>query len=148
MIIDKFEYIERYDVLHESVFTALSFIRNADLTILKEGKHKIDYDDIFYFIDEFITQPAEEGKLEVHRKYINIQAMISGYEYIGHELLSDQEVHWEYDEENDYALYNGIPSFFKLEEDAFAIFFPNDLHMPGINKCKNKVKKIVMKIRI
>ena len=53
-----------------------------------------------------------------------------------------------YDETNDYALYDGSATFFKLMPGSFAIFYPNDLHMPGVGDFKTNVKKLVMKVSV
>lgn len=148
MIIDNINNSSRYNGLSENIAKALSFIRDTDLKILKKGRHNISGDDVFCIVAEYITKSPNEGKLEAHRKYIDIQTVIIGSENIGFELLSDQKVIREYDETNDYALYQGEPSFIKLESDLFAIFFPNDLHMPGINEHKTDIKKIVVKVRV
>ena len=74
--------------------------------------------------------------------------MILGSEYIGHALLSNQKVLRDYDELYDYALYQGDATFIKLVPGSFAIFYPNDLHMPGIDEYKTDVKKMAIKVRI
>ena len=53
-----------------------------------------------------------------------------------------------YDELYDYTLYQGDATFIKLVPGSFAIFYPNDLHMPGIDEYKTDVKKMVIKVRI
>lgn len=137
-----------YDCISENIAKALTFIRTTDLHALDKGQCEISGNEIFYIIDNYKTKSADDGILEAHRNYIDIQIVISGSEYVGCELLSNQETLRKYDKENDYALYNGQPSFFKLEPGSFAIFFPNDLHMPGINEDKIAVKKLVVKVRI
>ncbi|PIV18458.1 MAG: hypothetical protein COZ15_03260 [Elusimicrobia bacterium CG_4_10_14_3_um_filter_49_12_50_7] len=42
-----------------------------------------------------------------------------------------------------------IPPSLKVEAGMFAIFFPDDLHMPGIKSGQiSKVKKVAVKIRV
>jgi len=148
MIIDQISNISRYAGLSENIVKALSFIRVTDLQSLDKGRQDISGDDVYCIVDEYKTKSPDEGKLEAHRKYIDIQTVISGSEHIGYESLSDQEIIQAYDDEKDYALYRGKPSFIKLEPGSFAIFFPDDLHMPGINEHKTDVKKLVVKVRI
>ena len=54
----------------------------------------------------------------------------------------------EYNNEKDYTLYEGSVSLMKMIPGMFAIFYPNDLHMPGIYNMKKMVKKLVIKVRI
>ncbi|MFI5237994.1 MAG: YhcH/YjgK/YiaL family protein, partial [Ignavibacteriales bacterium] len=59
----------------------------------------------------------------------------------------------QYKDENDIIFFKGEKLFTKVEEGMFAIFFPADAHMPGINtgnhqKLDSYVKKIVIKVRI
>jgi len=137
-----------YSQLSENLVTALTFISNADLKELQVGEHQIEGDNVFYIVDEYKTKPSTEMKLEAHKKYIDIHVIIAGSEHIGHVLLSDQKVVKSYDEANDYALYDGSATFFKLIPGSFAIFYPNDLHMPGVGDLKTNVKKLVMKVSV
>lgn len=148
MIFDSLGFSSKYHRLSENLAVALNFISNTDLQKLQVGEHQIEGDNIFYIVDEYKTKPSAEMKLEAHRKYIDIHVVISGSEHIGHEFLSDQKVVKNYDETNDYALYDGSATFFKLMPGSFAIFYPNDLHMPGVGDLKTNVKKLVMKVSV
>jgi len=53
-----------------------------------------------------------------------------------------------YDTEQDYALYGGDVSYLRLEQGMFAIFFPEDLHMPGIDHVASPVIKVVVKVKV
>ena len=100
--------------------------------------------------NEYQTKENESNISENHQKYIDLQYIAEGNEVIEFETFKDQNIIHEYDEENDYALYNlKNPTRIKLEEGMFAIFYPEDLHMPGlIDKTNERVKKIVLKILI
>jgi YhcH/YjgK/YiaL family protein len=148
MIFDSLSNASKYSRLSENLAAALTFIANTNLQKLKPGKHQVEGDNILYIVDEYKTKPSAEGKLEVQKKYIDIHVVISGSEHVGHVLLSNQKVLKSYDEANDYALYDGTAPFFKLVPGSFAIFYPNDLHMPGIDEHKVDVKKLVMKVSI
>lgn len=148
MVFDHINNSSRYDDLSENIAKALFYMRSTDLQSLRKGRHDISGDDVFCIVDEYKTKLQDKGALEAHLKYIDIQAVISGNEFIGYELLSDQKIIRPYDEANDYTLYKGEPSFIKLEPDSFAILFPNDLHMPGVNEHGCDVKKLVIKVMI
>ena len=159
MIIDKIENINTYKNLSNRLSKAFDYIINTDLKNTAPGKYDIDGENIFALINEYQTKPESEGKLEAHRKFIDVQYVIAGEELMGYVPLGNpayakasagkQEIIEEYKEENDVIFYKGEKSFTKVEEGMFAIFFPSDVHMPGINSGKSiKVKKLVIKVRI
>ena len=152
MIIDKIENANIYKNFGERINKAFDFIENTDLKNLNPGKYEIEGKNIFALISEYQTKPESEGKLEAHRKYIDVQYVISGEERMGYAPLNKQEIIEKYKEENDIIFYKGEKSFTKVEEGMFAIFFPVDLHMPGIStgnppRADSHVKKLVIKVR-
>lgn len=75
--------------------------------------------------------------------------MISGNERIGIAELENQIPSEEYSEENDVMFFKTEYDLISLKEKMFAIFFPHDIHMPGIIFDKEEeVKKVVMKIKV
>ena len=148
MIIDRIENSELYESLHLRFAKAFAFICKTDFSQLDDGKYEIENDDIFAMVQEYNTKDKKEAKLEAHRKYIDIQYIHSGVELIGIAALNDQ-IPITDDTEKDIAFYEGDASFIKLEAGMFAIFFPDDLHMPGIKLTQSaKVKKVVVKVRV
>ena len=149
MIVDVIDRYAHYTMLTANFDKAFEFLRTEDLASLTEGKHQIDGDDLFALVQRYEVKPADDGLFEVHKKYIDIQYVVSGSELIGYAPKGSQEVIHAYDESaDDYALYKGEASFIKLEAGMFAICFPDDLHMPGIGEDMSKVQKIVMKVKI
>ena len=50
--------------------------------------------------------------------------------------------------DSDYCLYECDVEFVGLKPGNFAVFFPNDIHSPGVMKEKPvKCRKVVMKIK-
>ena len=149
MVIDKIENINLYKNLGNRLNKALNYIISTDLRNTVPGKYDIDGENIFALINEYQTKPESEGKLEAHRKYIDVQYVITGEELMGYTPLGNQIISEPYKEENDVIFYNGEKSFTNITEGMFAIFFPTDVHMPGIISGKSiKVKKLVIKVRI
>lgn len=148
MIVDKIENTGQYSNLGDRIQKSLDFIRKADLKKLQPGRYDIDGDNIFALISEYQTKAESEGKLEAHRKYIDVQYMINGEELMGYAPLGNQEILESYNEENDIEFFHGEKVFIKVTEGMFAIFFPEDAHMPGINvNGKSSVKKLVIKVK-
>ena len=148
MIIDKLENAHLYKNLGEQISKSFDYIKTTDLKNLAAGKYPIDGENIFALISEYKTKPESEGKLEAHRKYIDVQYVIDGEELMGYAPLNGQEILDPYKEENDIVFFKGDKSFTKVSAGMFAVFFPEDVHMPGIASGKSSsVKKLVIKVR-
>jgi len=149
MIIDKIENSKLYEGISQRIKEAFEYIRNTDLKNIKPGKYDIDGENIFALISKYKTKAESEGKLEAHRKYIDVQYVISGEELMGFAPLGDQIILEPYKEESDISFFKGEKSLTKVSAGMFAIFFPEDVHMPGISTGKiSNVKKLVIKVRI
>jgi YhcH/YjgK/YiaL family protein len=147
MIIDTLENIGRYECLHARFKAAFHFLRNTNLSALPDGRLEIDGDRLFVLTQTYQTKPLEGGKLEAHRKYIDIQFVVSGEEYIGYAPLAGQKPVDPFNEEKDIGFYQGESSLTKISAGMFAIFYPNDAHLPSrYLQAPMPVKKIVMKV--
>jgi YhcH/YjgK/YiaL family protein len=149
MIIDKLENSGLYKSLNPRITRALEYIKSTNFDILEPGKYEIDGDNIFAIVQEYETKNNTEAKLEAHRKHIDVQFVARGCESVGYLPLEGQELCKEYDPENDYLLVDQESSFTKLDKNMFAIFFPTDLHKPGIIfETISPVKKVVVKVKV
>ena len=149
MIVDKIENANLYKNLGDRIQKSFNYIKETDLKKLHPGRYDIDGDNIFALISEYHTKTESEGKLEAHKKYIDVQYIIEGEELMGYSPLSDQSVLEPYKEENDIIFYKGEKVFIKVTEGMFAIFFPEDVHMPGIQvEKKSPVRKLVIKVKV
>ena len=150
MVIDTLQNATLYYGLGAKFIKAFDYLTNTDLTSITKGKYEIDGTDIFAIVNEYDTVAASGEQMEAHKKYIDVQYIVSGEELIGHDWLRQQTPSKPYDETADFMLFGEQPSFFsKLQQGMFAIFFPTDLHMPNImvNKA-SPVKKIVIKVGV
>ena len=149
MIIDKIENSHPYERISERIKQAFEYIHNTDFKTIKPGKYEIDGENIFALISEYKTKSESMGKLEAHRKYLDVQYVIKGEELMGYTPLGNQQIFQPYKEETDIIFFKGEKSFTKVSSGMFAIFFPEDVHMPGISAEKvSNVKKLVIKVRI
>tara|TARA_R110002012_G_scaffold318604_1_gene537344 strand:- start:40175 stop:40624 length:450 start_codon:yes stop_codon:yes gene_type:complete len=148
MIIDKIENAKLYVNIHKRVAEGLAYLQNLDINSLTLGKQVIDGDLLYAITSEFRTKPKESVILEAHKKYLDIHYVLEGSEQIGVATLYNQKIHKEYSHEDDYMLFEGPTDIIKLKKGMFAIFFPDDLHMPGIHtENAENVKKIVIKVK-
>lgn len=149
MIVDKLSNAKQYYKLGFRVEQAFEYIKNTDLAQIQTGKYQIDGDRIFAIVSEYKTKDSEEGLWEAHKKYIDIQYIISGKEKMGYCCIDDMKISFEYNEEKDVLFMEGQGDFLTINEGSFALFTANDAHMPSI-KVDNaqSVRKLLVKILI
>lgn len=149
MVVDKLENHQIYSGLHKRFQKAFDFILRNDLNTIDLGKHTIEGEDVFAIVMEYTTQAADLCKSETHKKYIDIQFMISGAEHVGFTTLHSQEPTTPYNEEGDFMFYSldKLPEF-ALNAGHFAIFFPDDIHKTMIqtDKGPDTLRKVVIKV--
>ncbi|MEI7902584.1 MAG: YhcH/YjgK/YiaL family protein [bacterium] len=149
MVIDTLENSCRYVSLHPHFTAAFDFLKRPGIEALPVGRLDVNGSQLFALTQEYETKPIREGKLEAHKKYIDIQFIVSGEELTGYAPLKNQRASHPFDTERDIGFYEGEAWFTLLRKGMFAIFFPQDAHLPG--RCAKEpapVKKIVMKIAV
>lgn len=119
--------------LPESLQKALSFLQENDCAKLKPGKYEIDGDKIFAMVQHYRSKPEAQCRAETHEKYIDIQYVAQGEEYMGYCALSPVlEVEEDCLEEKDAKFYKKIfpESNIHLLKGSYAIVYPCDVHCP------------------
>lgn len=149
MILDHIKNINNYSFLSSGLTRALAYIRDTDFSTLEERTYEVDGRDLFFFIQSYETQSANETP-EGHRRYIDIQYIISGKERMGVAQLDTMTEEVEARPQNDIWFYRGAVDLITATEGMFAVFFPNDVHAPCISPAEgaNHVRKCVFKVRI
>ena len=149
MIADRIENIDMYVGLGERIAAALKYISETDFSGVEKGKYAIDGDLVYASVNEYQTKPEADCKIEAHRKYIDVQFIVSGEETMGYAPLTDQQPSIAYNEEKDCVFFETPVSKLKFVAGMFAIYYPNDLHQPCISTEKaSTVKKVVVKVHI
>lgn len=135
----------------EGLEEAFQFLEKAETKSLPEGKHLLQGEDMFASVAFPTTQPAEERKYEAHKKYIDVQFLYSGTEAIRVTPIQGLTVATPFDVQKDIVFYEHNRNFetVVLRPGRFAVFFPEDAHMPlcqqeGIQK----LHKVVVKISV
>ncbi|MEN8137812.1 MAG: YhcH/YjgK/YiaL family protein [Bacteroidota bacterium] len=149
MILDKIENTHLYSGLSKRIETALKYLNETNFKELGNGTYDVVKGEIFAIVNRYDTIHESEEKLEAHKKYIDVQFVYEGNEMLGYLTKTDQVVFRDYDEEEDYELYNGKKNMIEFNQGMFAVFFPDDLHAPGIHiETSTRVTKIVVKVLI
>lgn len=146
--VDVQEFARQYHANKKYWDEAFAFLKNHDLTKLAPGKYPIDGENVYASVTEDPTKDYDKSKWESHRKYIDLQYVISGEEKIGVTPVADVKVTEPYNEEKDVAHYSGPGKLYIAKPGTFFIFFPGTAHRPNITTGGNKADhKIVIKIR-
>jgi YhcH/YjgK/YiaL family protein len=149
MVIDTLENSSRYEALHPRFKAAFDFLRRPDIAATPLGRSELEGNALFALTQAYETKPIQEGKLEAHKKYIDIQFIVEGQEFMGYAPLTDQTAVQPHDNEKDVALYDGEAWFTLFRKGMFAIFFPQDAHLPSrFTEKPSTVKKIVLKVAV
>ncbi len=143
MIIDALINSKKYENLHKDFKLVFEYIKTHDLTQMECGRHEIRENEVFFNLQEYETKPSQ--KLEAHKKYIDIQVVISGEEYMGYTNFDNTTISEAYDSEKDVMFLSGNVDKLKADNKTFLIFYPEDAHMPALGD-NNKVKKAIFKI--
>lgn len=148
MITGSLKNTARIEAIDPKFKTFFNYLRTLDLSKIEEGMVELEGDDLFVISTSMEGKPKENAVLEAHHHYADIQLLLEGEERIGWKPLEDaEEVSQAYDEDKDLIFYNGQPDdYVSLKPGQFAIFFPEDLHAPGVSS--GKIRKLIVKVRV
>ena len=149
MIKDKLKYANNYYNISEKLKAGFEWLKSNNLGEIENGKYLIGEGGMYVNVESYDTK--SDANYEAHRKYIDIQYMIKGVEYIGVTDISECGVVEEYDEKRDieFMSKSGNDDYQTLNSGEFAVFFPNDAHKPSISPLRQiHVKKAVVKVPV
>ncbi len=147
MILDAIQQADRYLSLNGGFAAAFAFLRRADLLELPVGRYEIDGDKVYALVQRQPGRKADAGKLEAHRKYIDIQVVLDGIDTMGWRPTAGcTGVAMPYSAEKDVMLFTDQPTAWAaVGAREFAIFFPEDAHLPLISD--GELHKVVLKVQ-
>ena len=147
MIVDCLSSFKTYVKLHQHFATILDFLGKNSLNALEEKTYPLLGEDIFLSINCYKTQTDKD--FEAHKRYIDIQMVLKGIEYIEWCPLSQTQIKTAYDNNKDIMFLSGSGQKIEATKDLFFIFFPKDAHRPGLPiQTPEYVKKAVFKIKL
>jgi YhcH/YjgK/YiaL family protein len=151
MILDDLNNSSLYTKLHPGFQKAFEYLKSCNAATTPAGRYEIEGNSVYAIVQEYETIPENELRWEAHRKYIDIQYILSGNECMGWsniKYISDQ---LPYNEVQDCIISSDTEeaSFIHMNVGQFTILFPEDVHKP---KCrfseKCSVRKIVIKVAL
>jgi YhcH/YjgK/YiaL family protein len=148
VVIDTLSRGSRYARMHPLFARAFEFLRSTDLAALPAGRTTIDGDRLYVSIDHTMGRGRDGARLEIHRKYIDIQVAIAGVEEIGWRALStcaDPAGPFAIDRDVGF-FYDRPDTWLTLHPGHFAMFFPEDAHAPlaGLGPLRKAIAKVLL----
>lgn len=148
MILDTLENRNRYAGLHDDFGRAFDFLAGSGPAGLPTGRCDIDGDRVFAIVSEGPGRSRAGAQLETHARYIDIQYVVSGTDEMGWKpaarCLSPAAP---YDPGKDIAFFEDTPeAWVAVPAGAFAIFFPEDAHLPLVSQ--GVIRKVVVKVSV
>lgn len=137
--------------INDRVNKAVAFLQGLSATEKDAGRKVIVDDSFYYSVQLYETKPEEQCKLESHRKYIDIQLMVYGEEFIDVVDTSRLKVNEEYSEEKDVMFWN-IPDRMArttLRDGDYIVLYPENAHRGAVSIGEdNIVFKLVGKVKL
>jgi len=130
---------------------AFNFLKNTDFSKSELKRYDIDDDKLFATFSEYMSKNESTTQFEAHRRYIDIQYVISGKEIMNiAPLKSVNNVLVPYDTTKDIEFVTVSKSRDLIATPVnFFIFFPDDAHRPGLKDGVNSpVRKVVIKLKV
>jgi len=148
VICDRLDHRAGYSGLFPHAGTAFDLLRSGQAQTLAEGRHEFPDHPIIVNVMSRDGQAEHSARLEAHRKYIDIQYLIEGEEWIGWKAIEDcAEPDGHFDEDADVIFFRDRPStLLALRPGMFAVFFPQDAHAPLIGS--GNIRKVVLKVPV
>ncbi len=154
MIIDTFERGSRYELgpLWRELYPDLMKLIEQGES-LPDGRYPLaggpENGGVTASVESYVPRTAEESRYEGHALMADIQAVLSGDEYLDMFPLRGGEEESLRDDARDLVFYAEKPAAacrVHLVPGMFALVFPGEAHMPCQKACGNSVKKLVVKI--
>lgn len=152
MIVTDIKHIEHQVSMTTALKKAIDFLRRPDIHGLVDGRVDIDGQHVFALVQRYETVMAVIPQFEYHRKYMDVQYIVSGEEIIGWAPSGRMVVTEAYDIERDICF--GIVSKCEitpvyLQAGQLAVLYPEDGHAPKLAAgSPSPVIKIVVKVAL
>jgi len=152
MIVTDLNNIDCHCDMSLALTKAIEFLRLRGIQNLPDGTVEIEGNKVYAIIQRYETQAAGSPKFEHHRKYIDVQYLVSGEEIIGWTPSERIIISEPYDAEKDIAFGTapaGKWTPVHLEAGQAAVLWPEDGHAPKLAAgTPSAVMKIVVKVAV
>lgn len=148
MIIDTLSNADKYFSLNPRFAAAFQYLRTPLTRTMDSVREEVDGEKLIALVSRKIGKRKNEAKLEIHKKYIDIQFVVEGVDTMGWKAANDcSEVLSPYDGEKDIGFFADEPAVWSpVKAGMYAIFFPGDAHAPMVSN--DEIYKIILKVAI
>ena len=148
MIIDAFENLGKYKDLLPNLTVALEKMNS-----MKNGEvgEKYAFSGGYVFFQEGMTKPLAEAQFETHQKYVDVQVVLEGSEYLAWNKIDDLIENAPYQPEKDVQKFLGENLYtMKISSGMVYICFPWDGHQAVFHLGEESLpyKKAIIKLEI
>jgi biofilm protein TabA len=150
MLVSDLDHVDHQIAGMPGLQKAFAFLRSANIHGLPDGRVEIDGDRVFALVQRYKTMITDAPKFECHRKYIDVQFIVSGEEVIGWTPLVWMTITEAYDADKDICfgtVARGKWTRAYLQAGQLAVLWPEDGHAPKVaSGTSSPVMKIVVKV--
>lgn len=152
MIVTDIDHVAQQVLMSPGLEKAFAFLRRLDVRTPADGRVDIDGDNVFALVQRYETSSDDIVKFEHHKKYVDIQYVVSGEEIIGWAPADHMTITGDYDPGRDIcfgtvAREEMTPVY--LKAGRLAVLFPEDGHAPKLAAhAPSAVVKIVIKVAL
>jgi len=149
MITDKISNYKLYTGLGSNFKEAFELLASNRFN-RESGRYELS-NGMYYMVQSYETKPVSDGMFESHRKYIDLQFIVDGKERQDYLNLAALKIREPYNADKDVIIYD-VPDSkgfaLILETGYFAIYYPEDGHMPNLRTGSNADKNIKVVVKI
>ena len=149
MVSDLLANAHLYSGLGPRIAQGLQFLAETDLAGLAQGRHELDGARLYALVSDYTPKPPAEGRWEAHRRYLDLQYVVSGVERMGVAPIVAHARQTTTRPTVTSLWLEGSGDFLTFGAGQFMILWPGDAHMPGIDAgVPGPVRKVVVKIAV
>ncbi len=148
MVFDSLSNFANYNSVNPHFADVNNFLQGKNINDLRLGTFKIN-SKTSASVSEYMTKDISDCFIEYHKKFIDVQIVLSGKEKFGFCKIEDcRQI--QFDEEKDFGKLEGNVNLLNLDEGKFIIVFPDDGHMPKVKSGSEPelIKKMVIKVPV
>lgn len=148
MITDSLSNCALYETVHKDFGRVFEVLRKVAAGGMSE-KIVLDEGNVWVSAPKETNVTDAPRVFEAHRDFIDIHYILSGSETFGYANVDDLTTTKEYNKAADCELLDGDRSLLVLNAGDFCITFPQDAHIPFLQKHgEEKLVRVVAKIRL
>ena len=142
------EFAKQYYKNKEYWDKAFEFLNNPKLDELKTGKYNLDSAFVVATISYAENSDSGKVKWERHRKYLDLQYVISGSAFYAIAPFNKKDISEPYNDSTDMErITTNSGKYYKAAPGTLFVFFPSDAHKSAIKEqAGDIVKRVVIKI--